>query len=285
MKLASALIDGRQAYGLIDGTDLVLPDSAFVARYPSLRAVLAAGETDSLALACAGGRSHPLDTVTLLPPIPDPARVICVGINYAKKYPLDQSMSRPANIILFAKLPGTLVGHGTPLEVPPGAAAGTFDYEGEVALIIGKGGRHIAPEDAHRHIAGYTLFNDGSVRGWQAHSVHAGKNFVNSGAVGPWMVTADELPSPEMLELRTRLNGQVVQQTTLSEMFFSIPQIVAYVSALHPLEPGDVIATGSPDGTGGSQTPPRFLRAGDIVEVLVKDIGTLANTVSALPRA
>ncbi len=279
MKLASALIDGRPCYGRVDGTDLLLPDAIFAARHPILRDVLAAGATDGLALACAAGARHPLDALTLLPPIPDPARVICVGINYAKKYPLDQSVTRPANIILFAKLPGTLVGHGTPLEVPLGTAAETFDYEGEVALIIGRGGRHIAPEAALRHVAGYTLFNDGSVRGWQAHSVHAGKNFARSGAIGPWLVTADDLPSPESLVLRTRLNGRLVQQASLSEMFFSISRIVAYVSALHPLEPGDVIATGSPDGTGGSQTPPRFLRAGDEIEIAVEGIGRLANAV------
>lgn len=279
MKLVTALIDGEARYGLIEVSDIVLPDAEFAARHRNLREVLAANAVDAFAAACIGGARYPLAGVTFLPPIPDPARVICVGINYAKKYPLDLTVTRPENIILFAKLPGTLVGHGAALELPPGEAAETFDYEGEVALVIGKGGRHITAADAMHHIAGYTLFNDGSVRGWQKHSVHAGKNFANSSAMGPWIVTADAIDRPEALEIRTRLNGDLVQQATLSAMYFSIPQIIAYVSMMLPLLPGDVIATGSPDGTGGSQTPPRFLSAGDVVEITVEGIGTLTNTV------
>jgi len=248
MKLASALIGGRACYGLVEGEELVLPDAGFAARHPGLRAVLAADALVGLASACVGGARHPVAGLTLLPPILDSARVICVGINFAKKYLLDQSVMRPEHIILFVRLPGTRVGHGSGLGVPRGQAAETFDYEGEVALVIGKGGRDIAPPAAHRHIAGYTLFNDGSVRGWQKHSVHAGKNFANSGAMGPWIVTAKTIDAPETLEIRTRLNGQIVQQAPLSAMFFSIPQIIAYVSAMLPLLPGDVIATGCPTG-------------------------------------
>jgi 2-keto-4-pentenoate hydratase/2-oxohepta-3-ene-1,7-dioic acid hydratase in catechol pathway len=163
--------------------------------------------------------------------------------------------------------------------VPEGEAAETFDYEGEIAVVIGKTGRHIPAEKAHEYIAGFTAFNDGSVRGWQKHSVHAGKNFAGSGACGPWMVTADEIDVPEAMTVTTRLNGQVVQHAPATEMFFSIPEVIAYVSHLTPIEPGDVIAMGSPDGSGGSRVPPRFLRDGDVLEIEVSGVGTLVNSV------
>ena len=218
-------------------------------------------------------------TVKFLPPIPDPARIVCVGVNYPKRYPLDASIGRPENIILFAKLPGTILGHGAGLEIPAGEAAGTFDYEGEIAAIIGKAGRHIAPEDAHEHIAGYTAFNDGSVRAWQKHSVHAGKNFAGSGACGPWMTTADEIDAPEAMTVTTRLNGLAVQHESASEIYFAIKDVIVSVPHLTPIEPGDIIATGSPDGSGGSRVPPRFLSSGDLVEIEVSGVGTLANQV------
>ncbi|KAG1702884.1 Fumarylacetoacetate hydrolase domain-containing protein 2A [Nymphon striatum] len=143
-------------------------------------------------------------------PLPNPGRIICVGVNYPKRYPLDAPAPPPDNIILFAKLDGMLVPHNEALEIPPGNAADTFDYEGEIVLVIGKAGRHISKADAFDHIAGYTIMNEGSVRGWQKHSIHAGKNFENSGSCGPWIVTADEIDDPFSMELSTRLNGERV---------------------------------------------------------------------------
>lgn len=180
---------------------------------------------------------------------------------------------------MFAKVPGTLVGHGQALEVPLGEAAETFDYEGEIAVVIGKPARHITQAEAWDHVAGYTIVNDGSVRAWQQHSVHAGKNFANSGACGPWMVTADAIADPDALELTARLNGSVVQNTTADRMFFAIPEVIAYLSHTLTLLPGDIISTGSPEGAGMSQDPPRYLRAGDRLEIEVSGIGCLANRV------
>jgi 2-keto-4-pentenoate hydratase/2-oxohepta-3-ene-1,7-dioic acid hydratase in catechol pathway len=281
MKIASFLMGGEPWYGLVE-EDVLYPVSAeFRVRFASLRAVLAADHVPGLAEDCRQRPAIDASAVTFLPPVPDPARVICVGINYPKRYPLDANVGRPENIILFAKLPGTLLGHDTALEIPVGSAAETLDYEGEIAVIIGKRGRHIAAAQAHEYIAGYSVLNDGSVRGWQKHSVHAGKNFAGSGACGPWMVTADEIDVPEAMTVTTKLNGQIVQHAASSEMFFSIPDVIAYISHTIPLEPGDIIAMGSPDGSGGSRTPTRFLQNGDLLEIEVSGVGCLRNRVGS----
>ncbi|MDI3338770.1 fumarylacetoacetate hydrolase family protein [Defluviimonas aestuarii] len=279
MKIASFLFEDEPQYGLVDGDRLHPVSGNFRQRFPSLRAVLAAGRLDELSADARRQKALSFEAVTFLPPLPDAARVICVGINYPKRYPLDANVGRPENIILFAKLPGTLLGHGDTLDIPQGEAAETFDYEGEIAVVIGRQGRHISADKAHEYIAGFTAFNDGSVRGWQKHSVHAGKNFAGSGACGPWIVTADEIDVPEAMTVTTRLNGQVVQHAPATEMFFSIPEVIAYVSHLTPIEPGDIIAMGSPDGSGGSRVPPRFLRDGDVLEIEVSGVGTLVNRI------
>lgn len=281
MRIASFRTGTGAGFGII-GADGIRPASpAFAARHPGVRAVLAAGALDALAADCAVSPPVPLDAVTLLPPVPDAGQIVCVGINYAKRYPLDGKVVRPEHIILFAKTHAALLGHGAPLAIPPGEAAETFDYEGEIAVVIGKGGRHIPEAEAMAHVAGWTVLNDGSVRGWQKHSLHAGKNFAGSGACGPWMVTSDEIADPDAMTITTRLNDEVVQCAAVSDMFFSIPQVIAYVSTFTALMPGDIIATGSPDGAGGSRTPPRFLRAGDRLEMTISGVGTLANSVGA----
>ena len=267
-------------YGVVLG-DVIIPASiTFTEQYPSLRDVLAADQINGLAQDIQQqSYTLPLSQIAFVPPVYNPQRIICVGINYPKRYPLDNPAPPPDNIILFAKLDGTLVGHNDELELPCGNAAQTFDYEGEIVVIIGKGGRHIKIENAFDHVAGYTVLNDGSVREWQKHSVHAGKNFANSGACGPWIVTADEIDDPLSLKLTTRLNGEIVQDTTANEMVFSIPQIITYISNTIDLRPGDIIATGSPEGSGGSRRPPRYLRAGDQLDISVSQVGVLSNKV------
>lgn len=279
MRLASFRLDGVPCWGVAEGDALrpVAPELA--ARFPTLRAALAADALDALAAPGALAPAVSAEAVRFLPPVPDARRVICVGINYPKRHPLGGFADPPPEIILFAKLPGTLVGQGEALEIPPGSAADSFDYEGEIAVVIGRPARGVPAERAHEHVAGYTILNDGSVRGWQAHSVHAGKNFHRSGACGPYLTTADDVPDPEALELVTRLNGETVQRVRASEMIFPIGAVIAYVSTIHPLEPGDVIATGSPEGSGASRTPPRFLRQGDALEISVSGLGALANPV------
>lgn len=276
MKLASFIAGGRPTYGIVTGDTLAPVTDAFTARHPDLRAALAADALGALDL---GAPLSP-DAVTFLPPIPTPSKIVCVGLNYRKPYPVDGTAPPdPETIVIFGKERQCIVGHGAALEIPPGQAAETFDYEAEIAVVIGREGRCIAPGDALAHVAGYTCFNDGSVREWQRHSVHAGKNFEKSGACGPWLTTADEVPDWSALRLTARLNGEVVQDAVAAEMIFGLPEQIAYVSRLMTLYPGDIIATGSPDGTGGSRTPKRFLRAGDTVEVTVSGVGTLANRV------
>ncbi len=279
MRLASFLLDGAPRWGVAEGGALRPVAPALAARWPTLRAALEADALAALAEPGALDAAVPEAAVRFLPPVPDARRVICVGINYPKRHPLGGIADPPLHIILFAKLQGTLVGHGEALEIPPGAAAESFDYEGEIAAVIGKPARAVPAARALGHVAGYTILDDGSVRGWQAHSVHAGKNFHRSGACGPYLVTPEEVPEPDAMELVTRLNGETVQRVRASEMIFPIAEVIAYVSAIHPLEPGDVIATGSPEGSGASRTPPRFLRAGDALAISVSGLGTLETVV------
>lgn len=280
MKIASFRHERIARYGVVTADGIVTVSDHFSNRYPTLRDLLDDDALAKLAEDTEGRDTDvPLDEVQLLPPVTNPRRIFCVGINYPKRYPLDNPAPPPEHIILFAKLDGTLVGHDARLEIPRGDAADTFDYEGEIGIVIGKAGRHISEADALDHVAGYTIINDGSVRGWQKHSLHAGKNFANSGSCGPWMVTADEITDLPVMQLSTRLNGETVQNTTASEMVFSIPEVIAYISHTIDIRPGDLIATGSPEGAGGSRQPPRFLRQDDVLEIEVSGVGVLRNRV------
>lgn len=284
MKIARFMVQGRTGYGVvIDKAGIVEPSDGFLARHPDIRSVLAADATPALARDLAGRPAGlTLDEVKLLPPLAPENKVICVGINFRKKYPLEGvPPPDPEHIIVFAKHHDAMVGHGEALELPRGLAAESFDYEGEITLVIGKGGRHIPRETALAQVAGCTILNDGSVRGWQKQSLHAGKNFARSGGCGPWIVTADEVGDLGRLSLTTRVNGELRQQTDASQMIFLPDELIAYISLFTPLHPGDLIATGTPEGAGGSFSPPRFLQAGDLVEISVSGVGTLRNRVGA----
>lgn len=284
MKIARFRYQDRSAYGVVLQDAFVAePSTDFVTRYPDIAAVLAADATAALAQDVAGRTSGlPLGNVQLLPPLSAHNKIICVGINYRKKYPVEGvAPPDPDHIILFAKHHDAIVGQGQALELPQGDAAQTFDYEGEITLVIGKAGRHIAREAAMSHVAGYTILNDGSVRGWQKHSLHAGKNFANSGGCGPWIVTADAIDAVSAMSVSTHINGELRQHTDVSQMIFGLDVLIAYISHFTPLHPGDLIATGTPEGAGGSFSPTRFLKAGDMVEITVSGVGTLSNRVQA----
>ncbi|MFB0902123.1 MAG: fumarylacetoacetate hydrolase family protein [Acidimicrobiales bacterium] len=215
--------------------------------------------------------------VTFRPMLGDTGRVFAAGLNYEKIYPAGKQPPTPKFPPWFSKLPGTLVGHNELLVAP--RVSETFDYEAELAAVIGLGGRHITVEHALDHVAGWTCLNDGSVRAWQRHSVNAGKNFERSGSIGPWMVTADEIDDPQNLRLRARVDGETRQDANTGDMIFSVAEIISYLSQSIELRPGDVIATGSPEGTGGSFDPPKFLEPGQQLEVEIEGIGVLTNTV------
>ena len=279
MKLVSFLNNGQESFGVLGNSGLHPVLEAFKKKCPDLKSVIGSQKIEALEKSCEEN-SLPLSQVNLLPPISKPGKIICAGMNYRKPYPVDGiAPPDPGNIVIFSRHSDTLVGDGTKLEYPRGEAAETFDFEGEIVAVIGKSGRFISSEDALQHVIGYSIMNEGSVRGWMKHSVHAGKNFHASGSWGPWITTVDEIDDFSSLKLETHVNGKLMQSALAAEMIFSLSELIAYISNLTPLNPGDIIATGSPDGTGGSRNPSVFLKPGDCVEVSVERIGTLKNYV------
>ncbi|MBO9330650.1 2-hydroxyhepta-2,4-diene-1,7-dioate isomerase [Achromobacter sp. HZ01] len=281
MKLLSFTHEGRARFGALRGQDeIVALDGQ---GHDSLRAALEAGALPALArLAGSLPVTHRLSQVRLLPPVPAPEKIICVGVNYGKRNEEYQDGSAPpAYPSVFPRFPGSFVGHGEPLLRPP--ESGQLDYEGEIAIVIGKTGRRIAAQDAWSHIAGLTCLNEGTVRDWVRHgkfNVTQGKNFDASGSMGPWMVTADEFDPAAPLTVRTRVNGELRQQDSTDNLMFPFAELIRYISIWTTLKPGDVISTGTPIGAGVRFTPPRFLKPGDVVEVEVAGIGILSNPVA-----
>ena len=279
MRFASFTIAGRRSYGAVQGDRIIDLGRSLEGRCPTLRTAIAALGARGLGEAAASASgSLALADVTLLPPIPDPDKIICIGLNY-RDHAKEANMKIPENMSLFSRLTNTLVAHGAPILRPK--VSGDLDYEGELGVIIGKPGRHIAERDALDHVFGYTCFNDGSVRDFQLkHSTTAGKNFPSTGGCGPWIVTADEIPDPSRLTLTTRVNGREVQKKGTDNMIFAVPAIIAYLSQWTRLEPGDVIATGTPEGVGFARKPPLWLKPDDVVEVEISGIGVLRNPIA-----
>lgn len=213
------------------------------------------------------------------PPIPRPGAIWCVGLNY-EDHRIETGRAKAPYPTLFTRFPVCLVGAGAPLVRP--AVSSQLDYEGELAVVIGRTGRHISEARALEHVAGYACFNDASVRDFQGHSSQfgPGKNFHRTGGFGPWIVTADEVPEPQDLEIRTRVNGEVMQESHTSRMTWNARELIAYLSKITPLLPGDVIATGTPSGVGVARTPQVFLKPGDVVEVEISSVGVLRNPVA-----
>ena len=241
----------------------------------SLREALARGFD-----ARAEGPSLPLASVALLPPIPDPAKIFCIGLNYAS-HVAEMGNAPPAYPTIFTRWPDTLVAHGAPLVRP--RATERFDYEGELAVVIGRGGRAIGRERAMEHVAGYAVFNDASVRDWQRHSSQftPGKNFPATGGFGPALIMPGAIGELGVQRVQTRLNGTLMQDQPVSDLIFDVPALIEYLSAFTALSPGDVIVTGTPGGVGDGRDPPVYLRPGDVVEVSIGAIGTLRNPVVA----
>jgi 2-keto-4-pentenoate hydratase/2-oxohepta-3-ene-1,7-dioic acid hydratase in catechol pathway len=220
----------------------------------------------------------PIDDITFLPVIPDPDKIICVGLNYAT-HVAEGGREPPEYPMLFPRYANTQVGHGEALTRPK--ASECFDFEGELAFVIGKKARHVPQSEALGYVAGYACYNDGSVRDWQRHTTQflPGKNFIGSGGFGPWLVTADEIPDPTVMTLTTRLNGAEMQRATTDDLIFGVARLIEYISTFTELVPGDVVATGTTGGVGAYREPPVWMKAGDTVEVEISGIGTLRNTV------
>ena len=279
MKVVTFERNGTRSYGLLSDDRVIDVGSRLNSRYVDLRSVLAAGALRELESAQKDTvQNFRLDEIKFLPVVANPMKIFCVGLNYIShrtetKRPETQYPS------IFTRFADTQVGHGAPVLRPNFSTA--FDYEGELAVVIGRGGRHISEEAVGEHIAGYSCYNDVTVRDWQRHTAQwtPGKNFPNTGAFGPSLVTLDEIPDLGALTLTTRLNGKVMQQAPISDLIFSVPVIVSYISRFAPLYPGDVIATGTPGGVGDRRDPPVYMKDGDVVEVEIDRIGILRNVV------
>lgn len=282
MKLLSFVVDGRASFGAVKDNGVVDLGARLRSEgCATLRQLLQAGRLADTADIVASARpDHPLDKIAFAPVIPDPDKIICVGLNY-RDHVAETGRTVTEKPALFARFACSQVGHGQPIVKP--TVSDNFDYEGELALVIGKAGRHIPASRALDHVAGYACYNEGSIRDWQRHTSQflSGKTFAESGSFGPWLVTTDEIPDPSKLTLQTRLNGTVVQNTTTDLLITAIPELIAYISTICPLVPGDVIVTGTPGGVGMKRTPPLWMKPGDTVEVEISGIGVLRNGVIA----
>jgi 2-keto-4-pentenoate hydratase/2-oxohepta-3-ene-1,7-dioic acid hydratase in catechol pathway len=276
MKLVSYIVEGSAQVGIVNGDDILIITDTNWSGGKTLRALI---QNDELGAAKAHATQHiPLASVQLLPPIFDPPRIWCVGVNY-HEHRIETGRDPTEQPTIFTRTPQSQVGQGVPMAVP--AVSDRMDYEAEIAIVIGKAGRNISEADALNHVAGYSCYNDVSIRDWQRHTSQwiPGKNFEGLGAFGPWLVTPDEMPAPDQMRVTARLNGQVVQDAVASDMIFSIPEIIAYLSTFTTLLPGDVIATGTPGGVGAKRTPPLWMKAGDVVEIEVAGVGILSNPI------
>jgi 2-keto-4-pentenoate hydratase/2-oxohepta-3-ene-1,7-dioic acid hydratase in catechol pathway len=283
LRLASFTIGGRDSYGAV--TDQGIVDlGRRLSKYPTLLDVFRAQAVGEARAAATGAADYQRQDVTMLPPIPSPEKIICVGINYPdrgaeyKDGPVRPPQKYPN---LFLRFPTSLVGDGEPIIRPK--VSEQFDYEGEIVLVIGKEGRHIPEDKALSYIGGLTLGNEGSVRDWLRHgtlNVTQGKNFDKSGSLGPWIVPADDLDPAKPLRVTTAVNGQLRQDDTTDRLTWGFAWLINYISTFATLKPGDLIWTGTPTGAGGHQKPPAWLKPGDVVEVAVPEIGVLRNAVA-----
>ncbi|MCF3932732.1 fumarylacetoacetate hydrolase family protein [Acuticoccus sp. M5D2P5] len=281
MKFVSFTRLGTRGFGAVVDGGVVNLTRRLGHRSDTLKSAIA---SDALASAAeyVDGRApdFAMSDITFLPLIPDPAKIFCIGVNY-EEHKAETQRPDVDHPTIFTRWGDSLVGHRQALIKPN--VSNRFDYEGEMAIIIGRGGRNIPAEKAFDHIAGYSIFNDGSVRDFQRHTSQftPGKNFPGTGGFGPYLVTPDEVGDYTKLPIETRLNGEVLQKATLDDLIFTIPTLIEYISTFTPLTPGDVIATGTPGGVGDKRQPPVYMRPGDTVEIEVGVLGTLVNPVMA----
>lgn len=279
MKVVSFVRNGKSSYGVVVKDGIVDVGARLGSKYADLVAVLKAGALAEVEAAAKGAAADlPYEGTTLLPVIPNPGKIVCVGVNY-DEHRREMGREPPGHPTIFVRFPESQVAHNQPLLKP--AESDKLDYEAELAVIIGKRGYKVSEDNAFDIVAGYSCYNDGSVRDWQTHTGQftPGKNFNATGGFGPWMVTADEIPDAQALAIQSRLNGQVMQSSNTDLMTFNIRKIIKYVTTFTPLEPGDVIATGTPGGVGTKRNPPVYMKDGDIIEIEIEKIGILRNPV------
>ena len=284
MKLLSFLRLDRPGFGAVVDDGIIDLTGRLPGQPHSLRTAIAEGQLAS-AMAYVDGRVSELSTadVIFLPPITDPAKILCIGLNYAKH---QAETGRPDvdHPTIFTRFADSQVGHLQPMIKPDQSVR--FDYEAELAVVIGQGGRFISEDDALSHVAGYACYNDGSIRDWQRHTSQftPGKNFPGTGAFGPYLVTPDEVGDYRKLPIESRLNGEVMQKATLADLIFPIPRLISYISEFTTLSSGDVIVTGTPGGVGDRREPPVYLTPGDVIEVDIGVVGTLVNPIVSVAK-
>lgn len=283
MRLVTFEYQGRQSYGVVIGDGIVDAGRHLAGRAPDLRSAIVGNLLPEIAgIARRAQPDYALADVRFLPVIPNPGKILCVGLNY-ETHRLETGRAESSYPAIFTRFADTQVGHEGLILRP--SVSRQLDYEGELAVIMGRSGRAIDEAQALEHVAGYACYNDASVRDWQRHTHQftPGKNFPSTGGFGPWMVTPDEVGDVTALTIATRLNGQEMQRSTTDLLIFPVPTLIAYISAFTPLSPGDVICTGTPGGVGYKREPPVFMKPGDVVEVDISHIGTLRNRVADEP--
>ncbi|CAI8789643.1 MULTISPECIES: fumarylacetoacetate hydrolase family protein [Kosakonia] len=279
MKLASFVHQGIRSYGIVKADGVINLGQRLGDRYGDLKSLLAADALSEAQQLSGEATDLRFDDLNFLPVIENPGKILCVGMNYAeKRKEFDQHNPAPT---LFVRFADSQTGHNAPVLKPRHSSE--FDYEGELAVIIGKGGENISRDAALSHVAGYSCYMDGSARDWQHTWFTAGKNWRQTGAFGPWMTTADEIPDPHQLAIRTWLNGRMVQDDNTASMIHKVAELIEYISTFTSLTPGDVIITGSPGGVGKKRNPPLFMKAGDRIEVEIENIGHLSNVIIDAP--
>lgn len=279
MRFATFTVRERQSWGIIEGEDVVDVGSVIGDRFPDLKSLIEGHGYASALEARAASPRYPQEAIHWIPVVPNPNKIFCVGLNY-ETHRKETGRAEVAHPTIFTRFPNTQTGHLTDIIRPH--VSTDLDFEGELAVIIGKSGRYIPRANALDHIAGYACYNDASVRDWQhhTHQFTPGKNFPGTGSFGPWLVTPDELPEMDQRKIMTRLNGVVVQEASLGQMIFDIATLLEYCSSFNPLECGDVIVTGTPGGVGVKRNPPLWMKPGDVVEVEIEGIGILRNGIA-----
>lgn len=278
MKLATFRISRTESWGVVTSEGIADVGSMLGARFRGLKDVLTSGALDEVSDAIKIAPRVLAADIEWLPVIPNPGKILCIGLNY-ETHRRETGRDVTAHPAVFTRFADTQLGHKGLIARP--RVSTQLDYEGELAIIIGAPGRYIAPDKAMAHVAGYACYNDATIRDWQRHSTQftAGKNFPGTGALGPVLVTADEIADYRQLHLETRVNGQTMQSADLDQLIFDIPTLIEYCSAFTPLSVGDVIATGTPGGVGFKRDPQVFLKPGDTVEVDIPGVGLLVNGV------
>jgi 2-keto-4-pentenoate hydratase/2-oxohepta-3-ene-1,7-dioic acid hydratase in catechol pathway len=279
MRLATFKTAQGTSYGIVTAKGIVDLKRYIGNRFADLRALIGGNAFAEAAKHANEAPDYRESDVTWLPVIPNPDKIVCVGLNY-QDHVVETGRENTEQPAIFLRVAESQVGHKQPIMRP--RESKNLDYEAEIAVVIGRSGRRIKQADAWGHIAGYSCYNDGSVRDWQRHTIQwtAGKNFAQTGGFGPWLITADEIPPNTGMTLSCRLNGERMQHASTDQMIFKIPKIIEYVSTWTTLVPGDVLVTGTPGGVGARRNPPVWMKPGDKVEIEIDKVGILENTIA-----